>query len=119
NFMIDPTDTLYIYDGPNTSAPLLAAVNSGTDPGGLFVQASFENNPSGCLTFQFVSDGANENVGWDAHLGCGDLFQPFEPHIEAFKNGVGANVLNPLDTGYVDVCFGDSILFVAKPIFPY
>jgi hypothetical protein len=39
--------------------------------------------------------------------------------IEAYINGVGPNALNPLDTGFVDVCFGDSILFVAKPIFPH
>ena len=39
--------------------------------------------------------------------------------IEAFKNGVGANILNPLDTGYVDLCFGDSVLLVATPTFPY
>ena len=27
--------------------------------------------------------------------------------------------MNPLDSGFVDICFGDSILFVATPIFPY
>lgn len=118
-FDIDPTDTIYIYDGPNTSAPLLGAYNSATNPSGFYVEASFQNNPSGCLTVRFVSDGSSELGGWDAHLGCGNLPQPYEPHIEAYINGVGGNALNPLDTGYVDVCFGDSILFIAKPTFPY
>lgn len=116
---VDPTDTLYIYDGPNTSAPLLGAYNSGTNPSGFFIQASFENNPSGCLTLQFVSNGAVEGTGWIAHVACSNAPQPFFPHIEAHKNGVGPNVLNPIDTGYVDVCFGDSIMFVALPEFPY
>jgi hypothetical protein len=48
-FNIHPTDTLYIYDGPSIASPLLGAYNSGTNPNGFFVQASFQNNPSGCL----------------------------------------------------------------------
>ena len=118
-FDIHPTDTLYVFDGPNTSSPLLGAYNSGTNPNGFYVQASFLNNPSGCLTLVFHSNAASEGTGWVANIACGDLPQPFYPHIEAFKNGVGSNVLNPLDTGYVDVCLGDSILLVAKPLFPY
>jgi subtilisin-like proprotein convertase family protein len=118
-FNIDPSDTLFIYDGPTTSAPLLGAYNSGTNPVGFYVQASFANNPSGCLTLRFVSNGANEGTGWVANVACGDIPQPFVPHIEAFKNGVGPNILNPLDTGYVDLCFGDSVLLVATPTFPY
>jgi subtilisin-like proprotein convertase family protein len=118
-FNIDPSDTLFIYDGPTTSAPLLGAYNSGTSPVGFYVQASFANNPSGCLTLRFVSNGTNEGTGWVANVACGDFPQPFLPHIEAFKNGVGPNILNPLDTGYVDLCFGDSVLLVATPTFPY
>ena len=116
---VDPTDTLYVYDGPSIASPLLGAYNSGTDPNGFFVQASFANNPSGCLTLRFKSNGSAEGTGWDAHVACSNASQPFFPHMEAYKNGVGPNVLNPLDTGYVDVCFGDSIMFVAKPLFPY
>jgi subtilisin-like proprotein convertase family protein len=118
-FDIHPTDTLYVYDGPSTSAPLLGAFNSGTNPVGFFVQASFQNNPSGCLTLRFRSNGASEGTGWVANVACGNPPQPIEPHIEAFKNGVGTNILNPLDTGYVDLCFGDSVLLTATPLFPY
>ncbi len=118
-FDIHPSDTLYVYDGPSTSAPLLGAYNSGTNPVGFFVQASFPNNPSGCLTLRFRSNGVNEGTGWVANVACGNPPQPIQPHIEAFKNGVGANILNPLDTGYVDLCFGDSVLLTATPLFPY
>ena len=117
-FNVDPSDSIYVYDGPDTSSPLLGVHNSGTDPNGFAYTASW-NNSSGCLTVVFISDaGPSEGSGWIANAQCGNPNQPFEPHIEAFINGVGANALNPIDTGFVDVCFGDSILLVAKPIFP-
>lgn len=118
-FNIDPTDTLYVFDGPSTASPLLGAYNSGTHPNGFFVQASFQNNPSGCLTLRFRSNGSSEGTGWDANVACGNPQQPFFPHMHAYVNGTGPDALNPADTGYVDVCFGDSILFVADPAFPY
>lgn len=117
-FNVDGSDYINVYDGPTTASPLLGTHNSVTNPTGFTHQATW-NNPSGCLTIVFVSNGSVEGTGWLANVQCGDQFQPFEPHIEAYVNGVGANALNPLDTGYVDICFGDSILFVAKPIFPY
>ena len=115
---VHPTDTLYIYDGPSTAAPLIGAYNSGTNPVGLFAQASW-NNPSGCLTLRFKSNGANEGTGWVANVACGNPPQPITPHVEAFKNGGGTNIMNPLDTGYVDLCPGDSVLLKALPSFPY
>lgn len=115
---VHPTDTLYIYDGPTTAAPLIGAYNNGTNPVGLFAQASW-NNPSGCLTLRFKSNGANEGTGWVANVACGNPPQPIVPHVEAFKNGSGSNIMNPLDTGYVDLCPGDSVLLKALPSFPY
>ena len=118
-FDVHPTDTLYVYDGPSIASPLLGAYNSGTNPNGFFVQASFQNNPSGCLTLKFKSNGTSEGTGWDANVACGNPQQPFFPHMHAYVNGSGPDALNPADTGYVDVCFGDSILFVADPAFPF
>ena len=54
---VDGSDTLYVYDGPDSNSPLLGAHNSVTDPNGFAHQASW-NNASGCLTIKFVSDGA-------------------------------------------------------------
>jgi len=115
---VDGSDFVYVYDGPSTASPLLGIHNSITDPVGFGHQATWDN-PSGCLTVVFISNGTNEGTGWIANVQCGYQFQPFEPHIEAYINGSGPNVLNPLDTGYVDMCFGDSIMFIAKPDFPY
>lgn len=114
---VDASDTLYIYDGPNTSSPLLGAINSDNSPTGQQFTAS-ESNLSGCLTLVFISDAAVEGAGWEAMFNCGFQPQTFEPHIEAYINGLGPDALSPADTGFVDICFGDSILFVAKPNFP-
>lgn len=115
-FDVDGSDFIQVYDGPNTNAPLLGIHNSVTDPTGFTYQASW-NNPSGCLTVVFITDGAGEGTGWLANASCGNQFQPFEAHMEAYINGVGSDAINPTDTGFVDICFGDSILFVAKPVF--
>ena len=117
-FDVHGSDSIYVYDGPTTSAPLLGVHNSATDPTGFGYTATW-GNPSGCLTIVFVSDGANEGTGWQASLECGNAQQPFEMHMEAFVNGDVNNAISPIDTGYVDVCLGDSILLVAKPVFPY
>lgn len=116
-FDVHASDTIYIYDGPSTSSPLLGMLNNSLTPNGGAFTASW-NNPTGCLTVRFKTDGANEGAGWVAMANCGYPAQPFEMHLEAFVNGQGANALNPIDTGYVDVCFGDSIMLVLKPLFP-
>lgn len=115
---VHPSDTLYVYDGPDANSPLLGAYNNGNAPTGFGAVASW-TNPTGCLTFVFVSDGTNQGAGWAANIACAAPPQDIEMHIEAFINGTGGNAMFPLDTGYVDICQGDSVLFVAKPNFPY
>ena len=121
---IHTSDTLFVYDGIQTTSPLLAKINNSTFPNGVNLPASWSNT-SGCLTFQFISDVTNEGSGWEANLSCANLIQPFSNHILAFVNGEanGANdTLNdlfPVDTGYVDICLGDTVTFVADPHFPY
>jgi gliding motility-associated-like protein len=67
------------------------------------------------LTTVFISNSADNGTGWAAQAACGNAAQPYVPHMLAYINGQGENALNPADTGFVDVCFGDSILFVANP----
>ena len=119
------SDTLYVYDGPTVNSPLLAAINDSTFPNGINIPASWSNT-SGCLTFKFVSDSSLQGTGWDANISCSNLLQPFTNHLSAYitvgtANGAGdtINDLNPVDTGFVDICFGDIIEFVAQPYFPY
>jgi gliding motility-associated-like protein len=121
---VDGSDTLYVYDGPTVASPLLGQHNSVTDPGG-FTYISSWTNTTGCLTFRFRSDAAVEGTGWDAKIECVAPPQPFEAHMSAYIYGEanGANDLlndqNPNDTGYIDVCFGDTVMLVANPVFLY
>ncbi|WP_107039083.1 T9SS type B sorting domain-containing protein [Brumimicrobium mesophilum] len=115
---VHSSDTLYVYDGPDANSPLLGAYNSSNAPTGFSHTASWANT-SGCLTFVFVSDGSNQGTGWDANIRCISPSQDIEMHMEAFVNTSTTNNMFPLDTGYVDICQGDSVLLVAKPIFPY
>lgn len=117
---VDSTDSIYVYDGPNTASNLLGVHNSLTDPNGFNHQATFLNNPSGCLTLVFISDSVQNGSGWDANVTCGNPAQPFIPHMQAYENGPGnGDTLTPADTGLVKVCPGDSILYVGWAEFPY
>ena len=74
---IDPTDTLFIYDGNSTSSPLLYAVtgNSGnSDRLPYFGETSSFSllSPNNCITFRLKSDVSNNNDGWDACISCVD-----------------------------------------------
>lgn len=118
-FDVDASDTVFVYDGPNTSAPLLGAHNSSNSPNGFNHFSSFDENPTGCLTIQFVSDGSSNSIGWESNISCASLPQPFTPHMTCQLNGTGQDVINPSDTGYIDICYGDSLLFSATGDYPY
>jgi len=62
-------DYLRIYDGPNTSAPLFGQFQGATSPGSIGGSIS---NASGCLTFEFFSDGSITSSGWAANISCGE-----------------------------------------------
>lgn len=57
-------DNLKIYDGPNTSYPLIGTYAS-TSPGTVLA-----TNTTGALTFQFTSDGSVIYAGFEALLSC-------------------------------------------------
>jgi len=109
---VDGSDTLFIYDGEDANAPLLGAYNSVTNLVGIGLQATFDN-PSGCLTFMFVSDGTIEGAGFSGILTCGYPCQPFTPQIVSSPTEV------PADTGWIDICLGDTVWLVGSGNFPY
>ena len=59
-------DFLNIYDGLNTSGPLIGKYELNYQNG--FSVAA--NNPDGALTFEFVSDWHNTEFGWHASISC-------------------------------------------------
>ena len=75
-------DALYVYDGTDATAPLFDSGNGPTNGG--FPAGGFQGttinpvfaatNPSGCLTFVFLSDGSVTFPGWNASVDC--VLQP-------------------------------------------
>lgn len=132
---IDASDTLYVYDGPTTASPLLVAANSVSHPTGISagVTTASWTNTSGCITIEFVSDAATTGTGWEANISCGTPWQPMELHTNAYigtgeANGAGDlldDMTNQMitgalpDTGYVNICLGDSVMFVNSTEFIY
>jgi hypothetical protein len=61
-------DTLYVYDGPTCIAhPLLKVINGGNLESIGILRST---DPSGALTFRFVSDGDFNFRGWSAEFHC-------------------------------------------------
>lgn len=108
---LDPSDTLYIYDGDNSSAPLIGAYTTNANQN-VQAQASFDN-PTGCLTLVFVTDGAGSGNGFTGFSNCGFPCQPIEPSI------VSDPSMQPADTGYIDICLGDTVWLDGGAYFPY
>ncbi|MFN8712145.1 MAG: CUB domain-containing protein, partial [Bacteroidota bacterium] len=63
HFNMATGDSLFIYDGTSTSAPLYAVFTGSVSPG------SITSNTSS-FTFRFKSDAATNNVGWQAVFSC-------------------------------------------------
>lgn len=110
---VDETDTLYIYDGNDTQAPLIGAYNNGNLQFGTLSVVSSEANQSGCLTLVFVSDGADEAQGFSGTATCFYPCQPIEPYITSTPQ------IFPSDSsGTIDVCLGDTVWLTANANFP-
>ena len=77
-------DYLYIYDGINTSAPLIGTYNGTTGPGTVTA-----TNASGALTFKFTSDYSVTSSGWVAAISC---YSSTIPPVADFT----ADVLTPI-----------------------
>ena len=81
----DTYDFLYIYDGTNTSAPLIATL-TGTSLPGTFTAS----NPSGALTFKFFSDNITKKSGWKATILCSTTPGPPPPTLPSCINNTPA-----------------------------
>uniref|UniRef100_UPI0024905F55 PKD domain-containing protein n=1 Tax=Olleya namhaensis TaxID=1144750 RepID=UPI0024905F55 len=91
------TDVMTIFNGDDVSAPAFGTFSGGgggASPG--FVTATPENT-SGCLTIQFVSDGAPNASGWAATISC---FEPCQTIVSQIDTAIPA----PNGDGYIRVC---------------
>jgi len=58
-------DYLYVYNGPDTNSPSFGALT------GTYTNLTYEaTNPTGELTFKFISDEAVNEAGWNATISC-------------------------------------------------
>jgi len=63
NFLTSNNDILTIYDGPNSSYPIIGTYSGATSPGTI-------GSTNGCLTFVFTSNATTVNTGWSASVSC-------------------------------------------------
>ncbi len=71
-------DALYVYDGPDATFPIIGsgnpATNSGFPAGGYYGTDNpgpfTSTDPSGALTFVFLSDSSVPRAGWEADVVC-------------------------------------------------
>jgi len=75
NFQLGSGDVLYIYDGANSSAPLLFEAT------GVQLQGNKVYASSGCLHFRFVSSPSEQGNGWTAPMQCLGLCETFLARI--------------------------------------
>ncbi len=94
-------DTLAIYDGNSTAAPLL-----GNFTGFIILPtlAASNTNTTGCLTFVFTSNANGTAPGWDANVVCG----PACPSITAILDTANST---PLVNGKMNVCKNQNVSF--------
>ncbi|MCB9204885.1 MAG: gliding motility-associated C-terminal domain-containing protein [Flavobacteriales bacterium] len=112
-FDIDPSDTLFVYDGPDVNSPLLATLNNTTAPFSAATGNTTLSNSSGCITFQFVTDGANGGQGFQGVINCNYSCQPIEPWFTSEPPIV------PNDSsGSINICLGDTVWLYADAGFP-
>ena len=101
------TDLMMIYDGDSTASPLFGVFSGVTAPG--FIAATL-NNPTGCLTIEFTSDGSGNTSGWLANISCTTPCQDITAQLDS-------TIPAPNIDGIIEVCTGDSVTLNGSGIF--
>lgn len=100
----DAWDFLNIYNGNTTGAPLMTSA-TGTDAAFTIIA----NNPTGCLTFVFTSDGSTTAAGFVGAISC----------MAPCQTVIAALTANPaVSAGTIDICPGTQVNFTGNPSFP-
>lgn len=98
-------DILSIFDDSTTTADRLLLTSDELEiPTNPFAAQATAVNPTGCLTVVFVSNESVELSGWSADVTCTQRCQMIEAAITS-----STPMINPPDTGYIDVCPGDLV----------
>ncbi|WP_369999535.1 PKD domain-containing protein, partial [Winogradskyella sp.] len=92
-------DILSIFNGDSTAEPLFGDFSGGMNPG--LVEAT-QDNTSGCITIQFVSNGSGNIDGWEADISCLTPCQTINSQIDSASPA-------PNGDGYIRVCPNEDI----------
>lgn len=106
SFELGSGDTLRIYNGNTTAAPLIGTYTSATTTPGV-VAATPGTNPTGCLTIVFTSDAAVQGNGWAAEISCIPPCQTFYAQLDS----IYPDTTGP--AGEFDICLGDTVRIIA------
>ena len=104
-------DYMNIYDGDDTTAPLIGTYIGGMRPGEENgIRASdLSINPSGCLTIEFISDAVGPGPGWSAQISCGVPCQAITPNV--------TTIPEMDESGGVTVLEGETVTFTGSAVF--
>lgn len=99
-------DSLVIYDGPNTSAPVLAIF----DVQSLNTYSTVAKNAGGSLTVRFKSDNTTTGEGWRILIRC-------VPPCQSITGSLSTTpALDP--NGFLNICQGDFVTITATINYP-
>ena len=94
-------DILTIYNGDSVDAEEFGMFSGNFSNGPGFISA---DNPSGCLTFYWISNNSAHTTGWEASISC------FEPCQEISGTIENTNP-QPDEEGRILLCPGDEVEF--------
>jgi Zn-dependent metalloprotease len=99
-------DILFVYDGTDTSAPLLGSFSGTTVPSSLRA-----TNPEGKLTLQFITNGTVTSSGWEANVTCIPLVRTAPVIVlNDFVKSYGDAAFQLNATAYADASFSYSLV---------
>ncbi|OUS00572.1 hypothetical protein A9Q86_10195, partial [Flavobacteriales bacterium 33_180_T64] len=102
-------DVMTIYNGDSTASAAFGTFDGANNPG--FVTAT-DDNGSGCLTIEFVSDGSGTTTGWSADISC------FTP-CQTITSQLDSATPTPNADGYIRVCPDEEITLTGSGNFEF
>jgi hypothetical protein len=102
---------LYVFNGPSITSPQISSANGITSAGfpaggyyGTSIPGPFTStDDSGCLTFRFMSDEADQRAGWNSNVTC--LFK--NPLVSNVNDAGPGSLRQAIDC----IASGDTITF--------
>ncbi|MGH1386577.1 PKD domain-containing protein, partial [Kordia sp.] len=100
-------DNMTIYNGDSTAATAFGTFTGTASPG---LVIATNDNVSGCLTIEFISDAAGVNIGWAADISCVTPCQTINSQLDSSVPAADANNI-------IEICQGDTVTFNGSATF--